>query len=191
FSDLMIGFHGPETPATAAAYDFTPYAHIADIGGATGNLLTAVLATAPGSRGTLFDLAHNESAATHLVESRGMSDRITFATGSFFESVPSGCDLYMMSHIIHDWTEEQCLTILANCHRAMPSTSRLLIIEMVLPEGNTFHPGKITDIVMLTVPGGQERTEPEYRALLEKAHFKLTHVIPTNSAVSIVEAIPV
>ena len=72
----------------------------------------------------------------------------------------------------------------------MKENSRLLIIEMVLPSGNTPHPGKMLDTIMLTVPGGQERTEPEYRQLLEKTGFQLTRVVPTESAVSIVEAFP-
>lgn len=119
-----------------------------------------------------------------------MTDRVTFIPGSFFDSVPAGCELYILSHVIHDWTEEQCLTILANCRRVMGSASRLLIIEQVLPEGNTFHPGKMLDINMTTQTPGQERTEPEYRALLEKAGFRLSRVIPTNSPVSIAEAVP-
>jgi hypothetical protein len=77
------------------------------------------------------------------------------------------------------------------CHRAMSPTSRLLIIETVLSEGNAFHPGKMLDITMLTLTPGRERSGPEYRALLDKARFTLTRVIPTNSAVSIVEATPV
>jgi hypothetical protein len=96
----------------------------------------------------------------------------------------------MLSQIIHDWGEDQCLAILGNCRRAMKPNSRLLIIEMVLPTGNTPHPGKMLDIVMLAVAGGQERTVPEYRQLLEKAGFQLTRVVPTESAVSIVEALP-
>jgi ubiquinone/menaquinone biosynthesis C-methylase UbiE len=119
-----------------------------------------------------------------------MADGVTFVPGSFFETFPTGCDLYLMSHVLHDWSEEQCLTILANCRRAMPPEGRLLIIEMVLPEGNTFHPGKMLDITMLTLTTGQERSEPEYRALLEKAKFKLSRVIPTSSPISIVEALP-
>jgi hypothetical protein len=114
---------------------------------------------------------------------------MTFVAGSFFEHVPSGCDLYILSHIIHDWNEAQGLGILENCRRAMSPDSRLLIIEMVLPEGNTFHPGKMLDMTMLATTPGQERTEHEYRMLLEKAGFKLSRVIPTNSSVSIVEAI--
>jgi hypothetical protein len=120
-----------------------------------------------------------------------MSDRVTFSAGSFFESVPAGCDLYMMSHVLHDWSEEQCLAILANCRKAIPASGRLLIIEMVLPEGNAFHPGKMLDMSMLTLTPGQERSEGEYRALLEKAGFQLNRVIPTSAAVSIVEALPV
>jgi O-methyltransferase domain len=188
FSDMLMGINSGDAPAIAAAYDFSSYSHVADIGGATGHLLTTVLASHPGPRGTLFDLPHNQAAAGELIQSRGMADRVTFCPGSFFETIPGGCDLYVLSHVIHDWSEEQCLTILGNCHRAMTAGSRLLIIEMVLSEGNAFHPGKALDITMLTLAGGQERTEPEYRALLEKANFQLTRVIPTNSAVSIVEA---
>jgi hypothetical protein len=93
-----------------------------------------------------------------------------------------------MSHVIHDWNLEQCGTILGNCRRAMKTNSRLLLIEMVLPPGNTPHPGKLLDMMMLVGPGGQERTADEYRTLLESAGFRLARVIPTNSAVSIVEA---
>jgi hypothetical protein len=191
FSDLLIGVNSSDAPAVAAAYEFSSYSSVVDIGGGTGHILTTVLASHPGPSGIVFDLPHSQSGANELIESRGMTDRVTFVPGSFFESVPCGFDLYLMSHVIHDWSEEQCLTLLANCHHAMPRTSQLLIIEQVLPEGNTFHPGKMMDMTMLTLTPGQERTECEYRALLEKANFKLTRVIPTNSAVSIVEAIPV
>lgn len=191
FHDMLIGFNYPDAPAVAAAYDFTPFSKIADIGGATGHMLTTVLASHAGPRGIVLDLAENRAGAEELIRSRGMSDRVTFSAGSFFESVPAGCDLYMMSHVLHDWSEEQCLAILANCRKAIPASGRLLIIEMVLPEGNAFHPGKMLDMSMLTLTPGQERSEGEYRALLEKAGFQLNRVIPTSAAVSIVEALPV
>ena len=190
FSDLMIGFHGPETAAVAAAYDFGGFDTLVDVGGATGNMLTTILARHPGPRGVVFDLPHNRAGATAFIESRGLADRIGFVDGSFFEAVPSGGDAYLMSHIIHDWNEDQCLTILRNCHKAMKPASRLLIIEMVLPSGDIPHPGKMTDVVMLAVPGGQERTELEYSQLLKKGGFKLERVVPTESAASIVEAFP-
>jgi hypothetical protein len=189
FTDLLIGINIADAPAVAAAYDFSSCAHIVDIGGATGHILATILAGHPGPRGTVFDLPLNRSGAMELIQSRGMADRMTFTPGSFFKSIPVGGDVYILSHIIHDWGEAQCLSILANCHRAMSPGSRLLIIEMVLPEGNTFHPGKMLDITMLATTLGQERSEPEYRALLEKAKFKLRRVIPTDSAVSIMECI--
>ncbi len=128
--------------------------------------------------------------ASKLISARGLANRINIESGSFFESIPRGGEIYLLSHIIHDWSEAQCLTILGNCRRAMQPDTRLLILEMVLPPGNTPHLGKILDIIMLAVPGGQERTEPEYRALLDKAGFTLKRVLPTESAASIVEAVP-
>jgi O-methyltransferase domain len=92
-----------------------------------------------------------------------------------------------LSHIIHDWSE-QCLVMLGNCRRAMNPGGRLLIIEMVLPAGDTPHPGKMLDMMMLVGPGGQERTEQEYGTLLSKAGLRLTRVVPTESPVSVVEA---
>ena len=188
FSDLMVGFHGPETAAVAAAYDFSGVGTIADVGGATGNMITTILAKNSGMTGLIYDLPHNEADALTLVKAREMTDRVKFAAGNFFESVPEGYDAYLMSHIIHDWSEEQCLTILGNCRRAMGPKSRLLIVEFVLPEGNVFHPGKMTDMIMLTVPGGEERTERQYRELLAKAGFRLERVVGTDSAASVVEA---
>ena len=126
--------------------------------------------------------------APPLIEARGLTDRVTIKDGNFFESAPAGGDVYLLSHIIHDWSEEQCLTILGNCRRVMNSGGRLLIIEMVLPTGDTPHPGKMLDMMMLVGPGGQERTEQEYGELLGKAGLRLTRVVPAESPVSVVEA---
>jgi hypothetical protein len=188
FSETMVGVHGTESAAVAAAYDFSEFETIIDVGGATGNFLVGILERHSRPRGILFDLPHVVRDATAIIQVSGLADRINVEAGNFFESVPTAADAYLLSHIIHDWSEVQCLTILGNCRRAMKPQSRLLIIEMVLPTGNSPHPGKMLDIVMLTITGGQERTEPEYRALLEKAGFRLTRVVPTESAVSIIEA---
>ena len=189
FSESMVGFHGGETPAVAAAYDFSGFDTIVDVGGATGNMLSAILSRHAGPRGVLFDMAHVVADAPAFLEKSGVSDRVTMESGSFFESVPEGGDAYIVSHIIHDWNEEQCLTILGNIRRAMKPESKLLIVEFVLPEGDTPHLGKLADMIMLVVPGGQERTPAEYDDLLTKAGFKMTRVVPTESPVSIVEAV--
>lgn len=190
FSQTMVGIHGGETPAVAAAYDFSAFRTIVDVGGATGNMLSAILARHAAPRGILFDLPHVVRDAPEFLKSRGVADRVTIESGSFFEGVPKGADAYVLSHVIHDWSEEQCLTILGHCRRAIAPNGRLLIVEMVIPPGDTPHPGKLLDITMLVMPGGQERTPEEYRALLAKAGFRLDRVVPTDSAVSIVDAVP-
>ena len=189
FSETMVGFHGAEPPTVAAAYDFSDLPLIVDVGGATGNLLSAILGRYQGTRGVLYDLPHVVRDAPALLQARGCADRVTIEPGNFFERVPSGGNAYLLSHIIHDWSEDQCLTILGNCRRAMRPGSRLLIIEMVLPSNGQPHPGKMLDLMMLVGPGGRERTEPEYATILSRAGFQLTRVVQTESAVSVVEAI--
>ena len=190
FNEAMIGFHGDEPSAVAAAYEFSSFDVVVDVGGGTGNLLATILLRHPAVRGILADQQHVVSEAAALIEARGLKDRVTIESIEFFKSVPAGGDVYMLSHVIHDWTEAQCVTILGNCRAAMKPGGRLLIVETVLPGGDTPHPGKLLDMAMLVMPGGQERTEEEYAALLSKAGFRLTRVVTTQSAVSIVEATP-
>jgi len=191
FSETMVGFHGAEPAAVTSAYDFSGYKKIVDVGGATGHLLTTVLGAYPGPDGVLFDLPHVVRDAPTLIRERGVADRVTIEAGSFFERVPKGGDAYLLSHVIHDWSDDQCLTILGNCRREMTPDSHLHVIEMLLPSDGQAHPGKMLDLMMLVGPGGKERTEQEYAALLRSADLRLTRVVPTASAVSIVEAAPI
>jgi hypothetical protein len=189
FSEMMVSFHGAEPPAVAEAYDFSRFGTVVDVGGATGNLLATILAAHPGPRGVLFDRPYVAEDAAAFLASKGMAGRITFQPGDFFEGVPPGGDAYVLSHVIHDWNEQQCLTILGHVRRSMKPDATLLLVEMVLPGDDAFHPGKILDMVMLTVAGGRERTADEYAALLAKAGFRQTRVVPTASPVSLVEAV--
>ena len=189
FSDTMVGLYNHEPAAIAAAYDFSIFKTVVDVGGATGNMLATVLAHHAGPRGVLFDRPHVVKDAPALLGATGVGDRVTIESGDFFQSVPTGADAYILSHIIHDWSEDQCLAILSNVRKAMNPAGRLLIVEMVLPSDDTPHPGKMIDIAMLVLTGGQERTEAEYGSLLRKAGFRLARVVSTNSASSIVEAV--
>ena len=189
FSETMVGLHNQEPPAVAAAYEFSTFKTIVDVGGATGNMLAAVLSRHAGPRGILYDRPHVVTDAPALLTASGVSDRVTIQSGDFFKSVPVGADAYILSHIIHDWSEEQCLAILGHVRKAMSPTGRLLVVEMVLPPGDAAHQGKLLDMAMLVLLGGQERTESEYASLLGKAGFRLTQVVPTNSAASILEAV--
>lgn len=190
FSETMIGIHGREPAAVAAAYDFSTVETIVDVGGASGSMLAAILTRHARSRAVLFDLPQATGDAQSLLHARGVNERITIEHGDFFKAVPTGGDCYILSHIIHDWPEAECLAILGNVRRAMRPTGRVLIIESVLPAGDTPHFGKILDMVMLTIPGGQERTEREYGSLVARAGFRLQRVVPTESDVSVVEAVP-
>ena len=188
FNGAMVGIHGGEPPAVAAAYDFSQFGTVTDIGGSTGNMLGHILTKHTGPKGVLFDLPHVVKDSPPTLEKFGVADRVSIEEGSFFNSVPAGSDAYILSHIIHDWNEEECLTILGNCREAMHDDSKLLIVEFVLPEGDEPHIGKLLDMVMLVLPGGEERTPAEYSELLSKAGLKMTNVIPTDSPASIVEA---
>lgn len=190
FNEMMIGFHGAEPPAVAEAYDFSDVGTVVDVGGGIGNMLATIFEHYPDTDGVLFDLSRVVREARPLLEERGIVDRVTCEAGSFFEEIPEGEDAYILSHILHDWPKDRCLTILRNCRDAMGADGRLLIVEMVLPDDGSAHPGYELDMVMLTLTGGRERTEEDYDALLDEAGFELERVVPTDSPVSVVEASP-
>jgi hypothetical protein len=189
FSETMVGFHGREPPAVAEACDFSGIGSLVDVGGASGNMLGHVLSRHSHLKGVLYDLPHVVTDAPPLLASHGVADRVTIESGSFFERVPTGHDAYLLSHIIHDWDDQENATILGNVREAMKPDGKLLIVEMVLPEGDAPHMGKMLDMMMMLVPGGEERTPTEYAALLEPNGFKVTRVVPTSSPVSVVEAV--
>jgi hypothetical protein len=109
FSEAMAGLHSQEPPAVAAAYDFSIVNSIVDVGGATGNMLAAIFTRHAGPRGVLFDRPHVVADAPALLEAKGVKDRVKIEAGDFFKSVPAGGDAYVLSHIIHDWSDDQCL----------------------------------------------------------------------------------
>jgi hypothetical protein len=126
------------------------------------------------------------------LEAEGVLERCQVAAGNFFESVPEGGDAYILKHIIHDWDDERAIAILKQCHKVMPDNGKVLVAEQVIPPGNQPFTGKLIDLNMLVMTdGGRERTEAEYRALFEKAGFKLTRIVPTQDDVSIIEGIRV
>jgi hypothetical protein len=187
FDAAMVAVHGRESNAVLNAYDFSGIGVVADIGGGNGSQLTEILKKHDRMKGILFDLPHVIERAKKGIHASGLLDRCRLVTGSFFDAVPEGADAYILRHIIHDWDEDKSLTILRNCHRAMPAASKLLVIESVIPPGNEPFLGKFLDLHMLLIPGGKKRSENEYRALFEQAGFELRRIVPTGTEVSIVE----
>jgi len=187
FDAAMVGIHGRESNAVLDAYDLSGIEVIADIGGGNGSQITEILKKYPKMRGILFDLPHVIDRAREKIGASGLLDRCQLISGSFFDTAPKGADAYVMRHIIHDWDDDKCLTILRNCHRGMMPESKLLVIESVIPPGNERFHGKFLDLVMLLIPGGKERTAAEYKTLFEQAGLMLTRIVPTNTEISIVE----
>ena len=176
--------------AILAAYDFSGCTKILDVGAGHGGLLTAILRKCPTTRGVVFDQPHVAKGAKPILSQHGVADRCEVQGGDFFKEIPvTGADLCTMKFILHDWNDEQCRTILRNTHRALPTRAKLLLLETVLPERNEPSFSKFMDINMLVMTGGRERTEPEFRELLRAGGFELTRVVPTQSIVSIVEAV--
>ncbi|MET0450444.1 MAG: methyltransferase [Mycobacterium sp.] len=190
FNDAMTGVSSVAIEMALPLYDFSDRNLVVDIGGGHGALLAAVLARAPRARGVLFDLPSVVEGATPQLERAGVADRCTTTGGSFFESVPAGGDAYLLKTVIHDWDDEQSLTILRNVRTAIAADGKVLLMELVLPEGAPPHPGMLLDLEMLVHSGGLERTAHEYRDLLARAGFRLTRVIQTGGPMSIVEAVP-
>jgi hypothetical protein len=187
FDEAMTSVHGRETSAVLDAYDFSGIGTLADIGGGNGSTLIAILQRHPQMRGILFDLPAVVERAREHIAAAGVADRCQLVAGSFFESVPPGADAYFMRHIIHDWNDEQCGTILRNCHTAMRDSDRLLVVEGVIPPGNEPFFGKWLDLTMMLIPGGKERTAAEYQQLYQQAGFSLTSITPSAAEVSVVE----
>ncbi|HKR02076.1 MAG TPA: methyltransferase [Pyrinomonadaceae bacterium] len=184
-TDMSVG----TAPAIVEAYDFSSIGTLADIAGGHGFLLSQALKANPAMKGILFDVEPVIAGAGALLEREGVADRVEKVSGDFFASVPRGADAYMMKHIIHDWDDERCVTILSKINAAMNPQGRVLIIEVVVPEGCEPHYSKLLDLEMLVSPGGAERTAEEYRALLAAAGLRLNRILPTQSPFSIIEAV--
>jgi hypothetical protein len=191
FGEAMVGRHGHQPPIIAAAYDFAQFDTLVDVGGGTGNLLTTILQANPKLHGVLYELPHVISEAKKRVIERGLAERCVLVAGDFFKDVPSGRDGYLLSHILHDWQDEESIAILRRIRQAMAPNGKLLIVEMVLPPGDAPHEGKILDLLMLTVTGGVERTADEFGKIVAAAGFRLARVVTTATEQCIVEAVPV
>jgi len=190
FDAAMTSFHGAETDAVLNAYRYDGISVLADIGCGIGTVMAATLHRYPRMRGILFDQAHVIERTTAYVREAGVADRCTLLSGSFFEAVPPGADAYTMRHILHDWSDERCHTILGAVRRVIPAHGRLLVIETVVPAGNEPSPSKLFDMVMMALPDGMERSEAQFRAIFDASGFRLTDITPTASPVSVIEARP-
>ncbi len=190
FDNLMAARTRPWALSVVDAYDFADIGTLVDVGGGYGALLAAILAANPHLKGVLVDLPHVVAGAQPKLEDAGLADRCETAAGDFFQSVPEGGDAYILKHVLHDWDDDRCVSILENCRRAISNEGRLLVVEILIVPGNEWDYGKYLDLNMLVLAKGRERTEEQYRTLLEVAGFTLSRVVAARSELSIIEGRP-
>lgn len=179
--------HWPETEAMMNAYDFSRTQVLADIGGGHGEVVISFLNRHKSARAVIFDVPLVLEQTRKKFDELGLSSRCEFVSGDFFESVPVKADTYLLRHILHDWDNEQCQTILSNIADSAESGSRLIIAESVLKDTNEPDIGKLLDIEMLWAVTGMERTKEEFRSLFDMTGIEFSGVIPTESVISVVE----
>lgn len=169
------------SPLIVAGYDFGPFSTVVDVGGGEGTLMSALLAAHPALSGVLFDSATGVRDAPAVLKEAGITDRCQIVEGDFFTSIPGGGDLYLLKQIIHDWGDQQSLTVLENCRKAISPGGRLLLIEYVVPETAQAMPVDVAllDLTMLVVGEGKERTAAEFESLLGSAGFSLAGISDT------------
>jgi SAM-dependent methyltransferase len=196
FGQAMAEVTAVMADAVVAAYDFAAVQQVVDVGGGYGTLLATILQAYPSVRGVLFDIPAVIEGAGATVAAAGVADRCELIAGDFFERVPAGGEAYLLSRVLMDYDDDRSVQILRNCRRAMAAQGRVLIIQLLLPrpEREATHDllfeGAMSDLNMLILGRGAERSEAEYRTLLEVAGFRVTQVIPTRSLMSIVEGRP-
>ena len=191
FNQHLAAVRPERHAAVVAAYDFSAVRTLVDVGGGFGQLLAAVLGAYPDLRGVLFDLPSAVGHAPETLAAAGVADRCELVGGDMFTAALPRGDAYVLSNVLHDWGDEQSDALLRNCRRALAGGARLLLVEQVVTPGDTPVSTLLNDVNMLVnMPGGRQRTEAEFGAMLSRAGFRLTRTIPTASDASILEGAP-
>lgn len=193
FSQAMLDYARLIAEAAVAGYDFAWARRVVDIGCSHGRLLSAILRANPTVSGVFFDRPEVIGRAGEHIRGTELAARAELVAGDFFESLPAGGDLYILSRILMDYDDDAAVRLLQNCRRAMNPGGRVLIVQLLMPErgGDAAREGlfeaAVSDLNMMVLTGGRERTEGEYRTLLGRAGFKLSRVVPSRALVSFIE----
>jgi hypothetical protein len=187
FNDNMTMLSSMVADAVATAYDFSDLSSVVDVGGGHGILLATILSRHPHLTGTVFDLEQAVADGPPAAAPAAVASRWTVETGSFFERVPSG-DALVLKSVLHDWPDDRCVEILTVCRDALPEDGVVLVVETVLGRPGHEVVAAFSDLNMLVLPGGRERTEDEYAALFAPAGLRLTRTVDTGTRMAILEA---
>jgi 2-polyprenyl-3-methyl-5-hydroxy-6-metoxy-1,4-benzoquinol methylase len=174
--------------AIVEAIDFNGIGNMMDVGGGDGTLCAALALKNQRVRFSVFDLRPVIEIARRNIESKGLSDRVGFVEGSFFETIPKGFDAISLKAVIHDWDDEKSLNLLRNIRKALEVGKTLFIVEIVVRKGDKFTTFQATqDVHMMGMVNAKERTEEEFEKLLKESGFRIKRIIPA-SMVSVIEA---
>ena len=177
--------------AAAGGYDWSGVAHMIDVGGGTGALVAEVLAANAGIRATVVDLPDTVARGRELLAERGLAGRCEFVGQSFFDPLPTGGDVYMLSRVLHDWDDEQATAILRRCAEAIDQTGRVVIVEAHGAAGDDSAMLAENDLRMLVLAGGHERAIDDYGALARAVGLAPADVRTTPSGQVIIDCRPV
>jgi hypothetical protein len=187
FSTAMSNHSAAVAQEVADAIDTSGIKHVVDVGGASGAILATLLKRNPSLRGTILELAHVVPQARAAVAELGLSSVCKVLEGDFFKRIPTA-DILILKYIIHDWDDEQSIRILANCAGVLETNGRVILVERVLPEDGRASRTPLSDLNMLVLLPGRERTVRQYADLLEAAGLRLGQVVETPSAIQILHA---
>ncbi|MBV9141006.1 MAG: methyltransferase [Pseudonocardiales bacterium] len=170
------------------AYDLSDVRRLIDIGGAHGHLVAAILSRYPTMKGVVFDLPHVVPGAAGVLAKAGVADRAEMVGGDYLRAVPAQGDAYTISHVLHQVSDAEAVTVLTNIRKVMAPAGRVLVVDPVIPEGDLPHPGKFMDITMLMLTQGRDRTKAELVDLFEQADLRHVETVALSAPSSIVVA---
>jgi hypothetical protein len=191
YGNYMYAMTQLEAEAILAACDLGGMGTVVDVGGGQGALIEAILRTHRQTRGIVLDTSDVIERCQERMRHSDVHDRVELVAGNFFESVPSGGDVYILRNVVHDWDDESAIRILTTCRRAMGTSATLVVAGYVIPEDGKRARATMMDLALLVLTGGRERTEQQYRSLLESSGFSLREVIPTAVGATVLVSDPV
>jgi O-methyltransferase/methyltransferase family protein len=191
-SEALATLRAQRDAAVVEVCDLAGVGTVVDVAGGYGNLLAALLQSYPSMHGVLFDMPSVVSRAASTLEESGVSCRCSLVGGDMFAAVPRGGDVYVLANVIHDWGDDESVEILTNCHQSMDGRGRLILVEQVVVPGAMRRSIASADLRMMATFGdARQRTEAEFRTLLERSKFRVTRIVPTRTDFSVVEASPI